>query len=486
MLQLEDSSLFRQQAYVNGAWINAHKGDTQAVDNPASGKIMGTVPDCGADETAEAIDRAAAAFCGWRARPPKQRADLLRRWFDLIMAHQDDLARIMTAEQGKPLAEAAGEIVYAASFIEWFAEEAKRNYGDTIPANTGDKRVVVIKQPVGVAAAITPWNFPAAMITRKVGPALAAGCTVVVKPALQTPYTALALAVLAERAGIPAGVLNVITGRAVAIGGELTQNNTVRKLSFTGSTEVGVLLMQQSAASVKKVSMELGGHAPFIVFSDSDVDAAVAGAIASKYRASGQTCVCANRIFVQESLHNEFVDKLAAASAALKVGDGSEAGVQQGPLIDDAAVSKVEEHVANAIANGATLVTGGERHALGGRFFQPTVLTNVNSSMQIMREETFGPVAPVITFNDEEAVIHAANDTPYGLAAYLYTRDIGRVWRVAEALEYGMVGINTGIISAENVPFGGVKHSGIGREGSYQGMEEYLETKYLCMGGVDS
>jgi succinate-semialdehyde dehydrogenase / glutarate-semialdehyde dehydrogenase len=484
-VDLADPALLREQIWIDGTWCDADNGATITVTNPADGSRIGTVPKAGADETRRAIEAAERALPGWRGATAKERAALLRRWYELMLEHKDDLAAIMTAEQGKPLPEAAGEIVYAASFLEWFAEEAKRIYGDVIAPNTNDRRVVVIRQPVGVVATITPWNFPAAMITRKVGPALAAGCTVVSKPASQTPYSALALAVLAERAGIPAGVFNVVTGGAKEVGGELTANPAVRKLSFTGSTEVGRVLMEQSAATIKKVSMELGGHAPFIVFDDADIDAAVEGAIASKYRGSGQTCVCANRIYVQEGVYDRFAERFAAAAAKLTVGNGFDEGVQQGPLIDDAAVAKAEEHVNDAVAHGARILAGGKRHALGGSFFEPTVLGDVTAGMKITREETFGPVAPLIRFRDEEEVIRAANDTEYGLASYFYARDIGRVWRVAEALDFGMVGINAGIISAENVPFGGVKFSGVGREGSRYGIDEYVEMKYLCMAGVD-
>jgi len=483
-VSLTDPKLFREACYVDGAWIQAGSGETITVDNPATGVAVGVVPKLGAAETRRAIDAAARALIAWRKTTAKERARVMRRWFELMVEHQEDLARLMTTEQGKPLAEALGEASYAASFLEWFGEEAKRVYGDTIPGPQGDKRVVVIKQPIGVVACITPWNFPLAMITRKAGPAIAAGCTVVLKPASQTPFSALALAELGERAGIPKGVLNVITGSATDIGGELTSNPTVRKLSFTGSTEVGKLLMAQCAATVKKVSLELGGNAPFIVFDDADLDAAVDGAMASKFRNSGQTCVCANRIYVQDSVYDAFAAKLAKVVRQLNPAPGFVSGSTQGPLIDDRAVQKVEEHVGDALSKGARIVVGGHRHALGGRFFEPTVLADVTSSMLVASEETFGPVAPLFRFQTDEEVIRMANDTPFGLAAYFYSRDIGRVWRVAEALETGMVGINTGVISSEIAPFGGVKESGLGREGSKYGIEEFLEVKYLCMGGI--
>ena len=484
-LNLKDPALFRQQCYIDGRWLDADGGKTIAVDNPATGEILGTVPNMGAAEARRAIEAANAAFPAWRAKTAKERAAVLRKWFDLMMANQEDLARLMTAEQGKPLAESRGEIVYAASFIEWFAEEGKRVYGDVIPQHQADKRILVLKEPIGVCAAITPWNFPAAMITRKAGPALAAGCTMVVKPATATPYSALAMAELAERAGVPKGVLSVLTGSATAIGGEMTSNPLVRKLTFTGSTETGKKLMAQCAATVKKTSMELGGNAPFIVFDDAELDAAVEGAIASKYRNAGQTCVCANRLLVQDKVYDAFAAKLAEKVKAMKVGNGMETGVVQGPLIDAAAVAKVEEHIGDAVAKGAKVLTGGKRHALGGRFFEPTVLANVDTRMKITKEETFGPVAPLFRFKDEKEAIRLANDTEFGLAAYFYGRDLGRVWRVAEALEYGIVGINTGIISTEVAPFGGVKESGIGREGSKYGIDDYLVVKYLCVGGVD-
>ncbi len=485
-LALADPSLFRQHCYIDGEWCDADDGATVAVTNPATNEVLGTVPKMGAAETRRAIEAANAAFAGWRKLTAKQRSVILRTWHDLMLANQDDLAIIMTAEQGKPLAEAQGEVVYAASFIEWFAEEGKRIYGDTIPAHQADKRIVVIKQPIGVTAAITPWNFPAAMITRKAGPALAAGCPMVVKPATATPYSALALAELATRAGVPKGVFSVVTGSAGAIGGELTSNPTVRKLSFTGSTEIGKTLMAQCAGTVKKLSLELGGNAPFIVFDDADLDAAVEGAMASKFRNTGQTCVCANRLLVQDGVFEAFSEKLGAAVNQLKVGDGLKGEVQQGPLIDMAAVTKVEEHIADAVDKGASVVIGGARHELGGSFFQPTVLSGVTSEMKVAREETFGPLAPLFRFQTEEQAIEMANDTEFGLAAYFYSRDIGRIWRVAEGVEYGIVGINTGIISTEVAPFGGVKESGFGREGSKYGIEDYLEVKYLCMGGIDS
>ncbi len=483
-MELKDAKLLRDRAYVAGDWTPAESGATFAVRNPASGEIIANVPDMGGTETRRAIAAADAAWPAWRALTAKRRAATMRRWFDLIVANADDLALLMTSEQGKPLAEARGEVIYGASFVEWFAEEGKRAYGDTMPSPDAKTRIVVLKQPVGVCAAITPWNFPAAMITRKVAPALAAGCTVVVKPAEQTPLSALALAELAHRAGFPAGVFNVVTGAAASaakIGGELTANPTVRKLSFTGSTEVGRLLMAQCAPTVKKISLELGGNAPFIVFDDADIDAAVAGAIASKYRNTGQTCVCANRLLVQEGVYEEFAAKLAAKVAEFKVGAGTEEGTVLGPLIDEQALAKVEAHVADALAKGARVLTGGKRHRRGGTFFEPTVLANVTPEMRCAREETFGPVAPLFRFRTEAEAIALANATEYGLASYFYGRDIGRVWRVAEALEYGMVGVNTGIISNEVAPFGGVKQSGIGREGSKYGLEDYLEVKYVCM-----
>ncbi|MEM5429922.1 NADP-dependent succinate-semialdehyde dehydrogenase [Cupriavidus oxalaticus] len=484
-MQLKDSGLLRAQAYIAGSWQAADSGATFAVTDPASGALIGTVPSMGAAEARRAIDAAQAAQAGWRRKTARERATVLRAWYELMLAHADDLALLMTTEQGKPLAEAKGEVVYAASFLEWFAEEAKRVSGDVLATPASDKRLVVVKEPVGVCAAITPWNFPLAMITRKAGPALAAGCAMVLKPAEDTPLSALALAVLAERAGLPAGLFSVITGDAIAIGGELTANPVVRKLSFTGSTEVGRILMRQSADTIKKLSLELGGNAPFIVFDDADLDAAVEGAIASKYRNAGQTCVCANRLYVHDKVYDAFAEKLVAAVAKLKVGHGVEPGVLQGPLINEEAVAKVESHIADALGKGARLLTGGKRHALGGTFFEPTVLANVTPAMRVAREETFGPLAPLFRFSTDEEAVAMANDTEFGLASYFFSRDIGRVWRVAEALEYGMVGINTGLISNEVAPFGGVKQSGLGREGSKYGLDEYLEIKYLCMGGVD-
>ncbi|AGK49878.1 MULTISPECIES: NADP-dependent succinate-semialdehyde dehydrogenase [Burkholderia] len=480
-LALKDPALLRERAFVAGEWQGADGGATFEVRNPATGALIGTAPAMGAAETRRAIDAANAAWPAWRKKTAKERAAILRKWHDLMVAHADDLALILTTEQGKPLAEAKGEIGYAASFLEWFAEEGKRVYGDTIPSPAADKRIVVTKEPVGVCAAITPWNFPAAMITRKVGPALAAGCPIVVKPAEATPFSALAMAVLAERAGVPAGVFSVVTGDPKAIGGELTSNPVVRKLSFTGSTAVGRLLMAQCAATVKKVSLELGGNAPFIVFDDADLDAAVEGAIASKYRNSGQTCVCTNRFYVHEKVYDAFAGKLTAAVAKLKVGLGTEAGVVQGPLINGAAVQKVESHIADALDKGARVTTGGKRHALGHGFFEPTVLTGVTPDMKVAKEETFGPLAPLFRFSTDEEAIRYANDTEFGLAAYFYSRDIGRVWRIAEALEYGMVGINAGIISNEVAPFGGVKQSGLGREGSHYGIDDYVVIKYMCV-----
>jgi succinate-semialdehyde dehydrogenase / glutarate-semialdehyde dehydrogenase len=483
---LKDSRLFREACYVDGQWIEGSSGQTIAVDNPATGEIIGKVPKLGAAETRLAIEAANRAFPEWSKKTAKERAGVLRRWLDLMMANQEDLARLMTIEQGKPLSESRGEVAYAAAFLEWFSEEAKRVYGDTIPPHQADKRIVVIKQPIGVVACITPWNFPLAMITRKAGPALGAGCTVVLKPASQTPFSALALAELGERAGLPRGVLNIVTGSAREIGGELTSNPIVRKLSFTGSTETGKTLMAQCAGTVKKLSLELGGNAPFIVFDDADLDAAVQGAIASKFRNSGQTCVCTNRLLVQDNVYDVFATKLATAIKALKPAPGWEADSTQGPLIDDAAVDKVESHIHDARSKGARVLVGGRRHVLGGRFFEPTVLTEVTPQMAIAREETFGPVAPLFRFKTEAEAIALANDTEFGLAAYFYGRDIARVWRVAEALEYGIVGINSGLISTEVAPFGGVKESGLGREGSKYGMDEFVEIKYLCFGGITS
>jgi succinate-semialdehyde dehydrogenase/glutarate-semialdehyde dehydrogenase len=482
---LTDPDLLRSQAFIDGRWTDGATGQTFAVTNPASGETMTQVPDLGVAETRAAIDAAARALPAWRALTAKQRSAALKAWHALILAHAEDLAVLLTCEQGKPLTESRGEVAYGASFVEWFAEEAKRAYGDIIPETVAGRRLLVLRQPVGVAAAITPWNFPIAMITRKVAPALAAGCTSVVKPAEQTPLSALALAVLAERAGLPAGVLNVITtSRPAEAGAELCRNALVRKVSFTGSTEIGRLIMAESAATVKKVSLELGGNAPFIVFDDADVDAAVAGAMACKFRNSGQTCVSANRFLVQDGVFDAFTEKLAAAASALNVGNGLMPGVAQGPLIDQAAVAKVEEHIADALAKGARLVCGGRRHALGGTFFEPTLLSDANPQMRLAREETFGPVAPLFRFASDEQAVALANDTEYGLACYFYARDLGRVWRVAEALDFGMVGINEGILSTEVAPFGGVKQSGIGREGSRYGLDEYQEMKYLCMGGL--
>jgi succinate-semialdehyde dehydrogenase/glutarate-semialdehyde dehydrogenase len=483
-VELTDSRLFRQACYIDGAWVDTGGRGTIDVDNPATGATIGTVPRLGAAETRQAIDAAARAFPLWRRKTAKERATVLRRWFDLMMANQEDLAHLMTTEQGKPLVESRGEVAYAASFLEWFGEEAKRVYGDTIPQHQPDKRIVVIKEPIGVVACITPWNFPLAMITRKAGPAIAAGATVVLKPASQTPFSALALAELAERAGMPKGVFNVITGAATEVGGELTSNPTVRKLSFTGSTAIGKVLMAQCAGTVKKLSLELGGNAPFIVFDDADLDAAVEGAIVSKYRNTGQTCVCANRVLVQDAVYDAFAAKLAVAVRKLNPAPGLDAGATQGPLIDDKAVEKVEAHIKDALAKGASVLVGGHRHALGGRFFEPTVLTGATPAMAIAREETFGPVAPLFRFTTEQEAIAMANDTEFGLAAYFYGRDIGRIWRVAEALEYGIVGINAGVISTETAPFGGMKESGLGREGSKYGIEEFLEIKYLCLGGI--
>ena len=485
-MKLKDSKLFRQQCYVDGRWVDADNRESIPVNNPADNSILGTVPKMGADETRRAIEAAERALPEWRARTGKERAAVLRKLYELMIENQEDLAQLMTAEQGKPLTESRGEIVYAASFIEWFGEEGKRVYGDTIPGHMRDKRIVVLKQPIGVCAAITPWNFPAAMITRKLGPALASGCTMVVKPATQTPFSALALCELAERAGVPKGVFSCVTGSAKAIGGEMTTNPIVRKLTFTGSTAVGKELMEQCAGTVKKLSLELGGNAPFIVFDDADLDAAVKGAIASKYRNAGQTCVCANRLLVQDGVYEAFAGKLAQAVKAMKVGAGAETGTVIGPLIDMKAIEKVEEHVGDALKKGARVVIGGHRHALGGSFYEPTILADVTTAMQVTREETFGPVAPLFRFKTEAEAIQMANDTEFGLAAYFYSRDVNRVWRVSEALEYGIVGINEGIISTEVAPFGGVKESGLGREGSKYGIEEFLEVKYLCLGGVTS
>ena len=480
---LRETALFRQQCYIAGCWIDADRGAVSLITNPATGEALGQVPELGAAETRRAIEAAHVALPGWRALTAQARATILRRWFNLLLEHQEDLATLMTSEQGKSLAEARGEIAYAASFIEWFAEEGKRVYGEVIPTPWPDRRILTLKEPVGVCAAITPWNFPAAMIARKAGAALAAGCTMVVKPAPQTPFSALALAVLAERAGLPAGVLNVVTGPAQIIGDEILDNPLVRKLSFTGSTRTGKYLMQRCAGTLKRLSLELGGNAPFIVFDDADLDAAVAGALASKYRNSGQTCVCANRFLIQDGIYDAFAAKLTqAVRAQLKVGNGLEPGVMQGPLIDAAALAKVERHVADAVARGANVLTGGRRHALGGTFYEPTVLSEATQEMLVAREETFGPVAPLFRFHTDAEAIQWANTTEFGLAAYFYSRDLGRVFRVAEALQYGMVGVNTGLISTEVAPFGGVKESGFGREGSKYGIEEYLNLKYLCVG----
>jgi succinate-semialdehyde dehydrogenase/glutarate-semialdehyde dehydrogenase len=482
-MQLRETALFRQRCYVAGSWIDADSGTVSAIANPATGETLGHVPELGAAETRRAIEAAHAALPGWRALTAQARATMLRRWFSLLLEHQEDLAMLMTSEQGKPLAEARGEIAYAASFIEWFAEEGKRVYGDVIPTPWPDRRILVLKEPVGVCAAITPWNFPAAMIARKAGAALAAGCPMVIKPAPQTPFSALALAALAERAGLPAGVLNVVTGPAQVIGDEILDHPLVRKLSFTGSTRTGKYLMQRCAGTLKRLSLELGGNAPFIVFDDADVDAAVAGALTSKYRNSGQTCVCANRLLVQDGIYDAFAAKLTqAVREQLKVGNGLEPGVMQGPLIDAAALAKVERHVADAVAQGAKVLTGGRRHALGGTFYEPTVLADATAAMLVAREETFGPVAPLFRFQTDAEAVDLANATEFGLAAYFYSRDLSRVFRVAEALQYGMIGVNTGLISTEVAPFGGVKESGFGREGSKYGIEEYLDLKYLCVG----
>ncbi len=484
-MKLTRPDLLRQQCYLAGEWRDADSGETAAVTNPATGEVIAKVPMMGVAETVRAIEAAKVAQKLWAGRTAKERANILRKWYELMMANQDDLARILTAEMGKPFAEAKGEIAYGASFIEWFAEEAKRVYGETIPQHAMDKRILVLKQPIGVTAAITPWNFPNAMITRKTGPALAAGCAQIIKPALETPLSAFALAVLADEAGIPKGLLSVITGDGPTIGNELCANPTITKLSFTGSTEVGRILMKQCAPTIKKMALELGGNAPFVVFDDADLDSAVEGAIISKFRNAGQTCVCANRLFVQAGVYDAFAEKLAAKVAALKVGNGMDDGVNQGPLINDEAIAKVEEHVADVLAGGGKAIQGGKRHALGRTFFTPTVLTGVTADMKIFREETFGPVAPLIKFTDEAEVIELANRTEFGLASYFYSRDIGRIFRVAEALEYGMVGVNTGLISTEVAPFGGVKQSGLGREGSRHGIEDYLEMKYVCLGDIN-
>ena len=485
-MQLKDKGLFREQCYVNGEWVDADRGATFDVINPANNQRLGSVPKMGAAETRRAVQSASDAYPAWRALTAKERGAILRKWYELMLQHQEDLALLMTSEQGKPLPEARGEILYGAAFIDWFAEEGKRTYGDTIPQPNNDWRIVVSKEPIGVCAAITPWNFPNAMIARKVGPALAAGCTMVARPASQTPFSALAMAELGARAGILKGVFSVITGSSTEMGKELTHSKIVRKLTFTGSTEIGKLLMEQSASTVKKISLELGGNAPFIVFDDADLDAAVDGAMASKFRNTGQTCVCANRILVQDEVYDEFAEKLTQAVSGMKVGDGAEDGVNQGPMIDMAAVEKVEEHVQDALNRGARVITGGKRHALGGTFYEPTVLADVTPEMRIAHEETFGPVAPLFRFNNEIQAIEMANDTEFGLAGYFYSRDVGRIWRVSEGLEFGLVGVNAGVISTEVAPFGGMKESGIGREGSYQGIEEYLEIKYICMGGIES
>ena len=484
-MQLQDNALFKTQCYIDGAWLNADNGATVEVTNPANGEVIGTVPQMGKAEADRAVAAAQAALPAWKAKSAKERSQILRKWFDLMMAHQEDLGKILTLEQGKPLAEAKGEIAYGASYIEWYAEEGKRIYGDIIPSTGLDKRILVTKQPIGVCAAITPWNFPNAMITRKAAPALAAGCTFVIRPASQTPFSALAIAELAERAGIPKGVFNVLTGSSSQIGEVLTKDDRVKKFSFTGSTEVGRKLIEQCASTVKKVSMELGGNAPFIVFNDADLDAAVEGAMICKFRNAGQTCVCANRLYVQSGVYDQFVEKFKAAVAKLSIGNGMEAGVNFGPVIDANAVKKVEEHIADATSKGATVVAGGQPHALGGLFFEPTIVTGATQEMQFAKDETFGPLAPVFKFETEEEVLGYANDTEFGLASYFYTRDIGRVIRVSEGLEYGMVALNTGILSNEAAPFGGVKQSGLGREGSKYGIEDYVEIKYVLLAGLD-
>ncbi|WFR77781.1 NAD-dependent succinate-semialdehyde dehydrogenase [Janthinobacterium rivuli] len=484
MLNLQDASLLKQQCLIDGAWCDADDGATIDVTNPATGDVIATVPRMGAAETRRAIAASHAAFRLWRKQTVKARATVLRAWHALILQHADDLALILTSEQGKSLAEAKGEIVSNAAYLEWFAEEGKRAYGDVIAPPSNDKRIVVIKQPIGVCAAITPWNFPNGMITRKAGPALAAGCSMVLKPASQTPLSALALGELALRAGVPPGVFNVVTGAAQAIGTELCHNDLVRKITFTGSTEVGAWLSREAAGTIKKLSLELGGNAPFIVFDDADIDAAVEGVLMSKYRNSGQTCVCANRIYVQDSIYDDFAARLVAKVAELKLGNGLDAGVTQGPLIDENAVRKIEQHIADALAKGGKLAIGGKRHALGGSFFEPSVVLEANSDMLVATEETFAPLAPLFRFHSEDEVVAMANATQFGLAGYFYSRDLGRVWRVAEELEVGMVGINTGMIANEMAPFGGVKHSGMGREGSHYGMDDFLDIKYLCMGGI--
>jgi succinate-semialdehyde dehydrogenase/glutarate-semialdehyde dehydrogenase len=483
MLKLKDPSLLKQQCYLNGEWVSGT--ETMTVTNPATGEVIGTIPHLGQAETAKAIADANAAWPAWRKKTAKERSAILRKWFNLMMENQDDLAAILTTEQGKPLAEAKGEIAYGASYIEWFAEEGKRLYGENIPSHMADRRIMVTKEPIGVCVAITPWNFPNAMITRKAAPAMAAGCPMIVRPADLTPFSALAMGELAHRAGIPAGVFQVITGKSRVIGAEFTSNPTVRKLTFTGSTEVGRVLMEQCAGTVKKVSMELGGNAPFIVFDDADLDAAVEGAIASKYRNAGQTCVCANRLYVQDGVYDAFAEKLAIAVGKLKVGNGVDDGVTQGPMIDEKSMEKVEEHIADALAKGAKVLLGGKRHALGHSFFEPTILTGVTQNMAVAREETFGPMAPLFRFSTEEEVVKYANDTEFGLASYFFSRDIGRIFRVSEALEYGMVGVNSGLISTEIAPFGGVKQSGLGREGSKYGIEDYVTIKYTWLAGLD-
>lgn len=484
-MKLSDPSLLRSKAYIDGQWCDADDGGTVPVTNPANGEQIAAISNCGAAETERAVAAADTALPAWRAKTAKERAVVMHRWFELMLEHQEDLATILSAEQGKPLAESRGEIAYAASFLEWFGEEAKRVYGDVIPGHGPDKRIIVLKQPIGVTAAITPWNFPAAMITRKAGPAIASGCTMVVKPATETPLSALALAEIAERAGVPAGVFSIVCGKqSSAIGGVLTSSPIVRKLTFTGSTAIGKLLMKQCASTVKKVSMELGGNAPFLVFDDADIDAAVAGAMASKYRNTGQTCVCTNRFIVQDGVYEEFSNKLAKAASELKVGAADSGATQQGPLINQAAVDKVQEHIDDAVAKGARVVTGGKQHALGGLFYEPTVLADVTTDMLVTNDETFGPVAPIYRFKEEAEGVAMANDTEFGLASYFYARDINRVWRVAEALETGIVGVNEGIISTEVAPFGGIKESGVGREGSKYGIDDFLEIKYVCMGGI--
>jgi succinate-semialdehyde dehydrogenase/glutarate-semialdehyde dehydrogenase len=485
MVSLKDSSLFREQAFVGGEWIDAPDGKTIEVTNPATNDVIGTVPELGRDVVADAIKAAEKAQKEWKKRTAKERAAILMKWYDLMMENQEDLAQLMTAEQGKPLAEARGEIAYGASFVQWFAEEAKRIYGDVIPTFAPGRRIMVLKEAIGVCAAITPWNFPTAMITRKAAPALAVGCAMVVKPASETPYSALAMAALAERAGLPKGLLSIVTGEAKVIGAEMTESPIVRKLTFTGSTPVGRLLMRQSADTIKKISLELGGNAPFIVCEDADIDAAVEGAIASKYRNTGQTCVCANRIFVHDAVYDEFAKKLAAKVAEFKVGDGTEDGVVIGPLITEKAVQKVEEHISDAVSKGGKVLVGGKRHEKGGTFFEPTVIVNANRDMQLFSEETFGPMAPLIRFKTDDEALEMANDTEFGLASYFYARDMSRIWKMSEGLESGIVGVNTGIISTEVAPFGGVKQSGVGREGSKYGVEDYLETKYVCLGGID-